>query len=362
VLGKLALEDGYVVTGQAFGAPGQAWGEVVFNTSMTGYQEILTDPSYCGQLIVMTYPLIGNYGVAELDCEAPHPYARGLIVRELCQSPSNWRHESTLESFLKRHRLMGLCGVDTRSLVRRIRDRGAMRGVMAAGPSDDAELVARARSAPALTGQPLVAMVSPRRPAEHNAEGWPTVVLVDMGSKAGILRELIRRGFRVWTVPYDWPADEIMALGPAGIVLSNGPGDPVDARPAALATAGLIGRLPVMGICLGHQVLGMAVGARTYKLKFGHRGANHPVLEHRSGRTYITAQNHGFAVDAAGLPGEFAVSHTNLNDGTVEGLEHRRLPVFSVQYHPEASPGPRDSAYLFDRFAAAVRDGRCAGA
>lgn len=354
MVGKLALEDGYVVAGQVFGTPGDTWGEVVFNTSMTGYQEILSDPSYCGQLLVMTYPLMGNYGVAELDCEAPRPHVRGLVVREVCAAPSNWHLESTLESFLKRHRLMGLAGVDTRALVRRIRDQGAMRGVMAAGDVPDAELVARARAAPELGSQSLVATVSPKRPSEHNPLGSHTVVLIDTGSKAGIIRDLVKRDMRVIAVPYDYPAEEILALRPAGVLLSNGPGDPRSVEATVRSTGQLVGRVPIMGICLGHQVLALALGGQTRKMKFGHRGANHPVLERSSGRVYITAQNHGYTVDAAGLPAELEASHTNINDGTVEGLRHRTLPVFSVQYHPEASPGPRDSQYLFDRFAGAV--------
>ena len=354
--GKLALEDGHVVSGTVFGTPGEAWGEVVFNTSMTGYQEILTDPSYCGQLIVMTYPLIGNYGLAESDCEAPRPWARGLIVREFCTSPSNWHLDSTLDLFLKRHKLMGLSGVDTRALVRRIRDRGTMRAVMAAGDVPDDELVAQARASLALSDQALVPQVSPRRPVEHNPGGHRTVVLIDTGAKAGIVRELIRRGLRVWAVPHDYPAPEVLALRPTGLVLANGPGDPLAVQATVDTVRALAGLLPTFGICLGHQVLGMAFGARTFKLKFGHRGANHPVYECATGRTFVTAQNHGFALDPAGMALEMGVSHYNLNDRTVEGLAHRSLPVFSVQYHPEASPGPRDSEYLFDKFAASVAE------
>jgi carbamoyl-phosphate synthase small subunit len=352
MLGKLAMEDGYVVTGQVFGAPGESWGEVVFNTSMTGYQEILTDPSYRGQIIIMTYPLIGNYGVAESDYESARPHARGLVVRQACETPSNWHLDSTLDSFLRRHRMMGLAGVDTRALVRRIRSQGTMRGVLAAGDIADATLVARARQAPQLTGQVLVPAVSVAAPVAAGHPADPKMVVVDMGSKAGIVRDLVKRGFHVWSVPWDYPAAEILAMRPLGVAFSNGPGDPLDVRPSVETMAALIGKVPILGICLGHQVLALAMGAKTYRLKFGHRGANHPVAELRSGRVYITAQNHGFAVDSDSLPADLAVTHRNLNDGTVEGLEHRSSPVFSVQYHPEASPGPLDSQYLFDRFAA----------
>jgi carbamoyl-phosphate synthase small subunit len=361
VLGKLALEDGYVVAGEVFGTPGETWGEIVFNTSMTGYQEILTDPSYCGQIIVMTYPLIGNYGIAESDCEAKRSFARGLVVREVCPAPSNWHLDSTLDSFLKRQRLMGLSQVDTRALVRHIRTKGTMRAVMAAGNPSDSELVSRARSVPSLSGQPHVATVSPKQVEESGNAAGRTIVLVDMGAKRGISRELGERGMRVVSVPYSWSAEEILRLRPAGVLISNGPGDPLDVPETVSAVRALVQRVPVFGICLGHQVLGLAFGGKTYKLKFGHRGANHPVREHETGRVFITAQNHSYAVEPGSLPGDILVSHTNLNDGTVEGLSHSRLPAFSVQYHPEAAPGPRDSAYLFDRFMRAVEQAAGSG-
>jgi carbamoyl-phosphate synthase small subunit len=357
VPGKLALEDGYVLAGETFGAGSETGGEIVFNTSMTGYQEIITDPSYCGQIIVLTYPLIGNYGVAESDCEAPRSFARGLVCREVCAQPSNWHLDSTLDSFLKRHRLLGITGIDTRALVRHIRERGTMRAVIAAGDIPNETLVARARALPQLSGQPYVESVSPRELRWSGDPAGPRVVLYDLGAKAGIRRELESRGFRVISVPHDYPAQEVKGLRPAGVVLSNGPGDPVDVQKTVEVTREIVGRYPILGICLGHQILGLAFGARTYRLKFGHRGANHPVRDQMTRRVYITAQNHGFAVDPAGLPAEVEVSHTNLNDGTVEGLRHRQLPVFSVQYHPEASPGPYDSAYLFDVFAAMTADG-----
>lgn len=349
--GKLALEDGYVLAGEMFGAGLESGGEIVFNTSMTGYQETLTDPSYCGQIIVMTYPLIGNYGVAESDCEAPRSFARGLVCREVCEQPSNWHLDSTLDSFLRRQRLLGLAGVDTRALVRHIRERGTMRAVIARGDSPDETLVARARALPEFSAQHHLESVSPREVRWSGDPSGRRVVVYDLGAKASIRRQLERRGFRVISVPHDYPAGEVRRLRPAGVLLSNGPGDPVHAAATVQAARELIGRCPVMGICLGHQVLGMAFGAKTYRLKFGHRGANHPVRDLRTRRVYITAQNHGFALDPAGLPAEVEVSHTSLNDDTVEGLRHRRLPVFSVQYHPEASPGPHDSAYLLDHFA-----------
>lgn len=358
MLGKLALEDGYVVAGEVFGTPGEAWGEVVFNTSMTGYQEILTDPAYCGHILVMTYPLVGNYGIAESDCEAGRSYARGLVVREACSSPSNWHLDSTLDSFLKRQGLIGLAGVDTRALVRHIRTQGTMRAVIAAGDRPDAELVARARRAPGISGQRHVAEVSPREPHRTGDPAGRTVVLVDLGAKAGIARELAARGLMVVSVPYAWSARQILDLEPAGVVLSSGPGDPLDVPEAIDTVRGLVGKVPLFGICLGHQLLALALGLKRFKLKYGHRGANHPVREHATGRVYVTAQNHGFAVDAGGLPACVEITHSNVNDGTVEGLAHRHVPAFSVQYHPEAAPGPRDSRYLFDRFAR-ILDSRC---
>ena len=352
--GKLVLEDGYIVSGQMIGAPGEAWGEVVFNTSMTGYQEILTDPSYCGQIIVLTYPLIGNYGVAEADSESPRPFARGLVVRECCPTPSNPHHDSRLASFLRRHRLVGLAGPDTRALVRRIRSAGTLRGIIAPADQPDDQLVARAQRAAWPGQQSLIATVSPSRPTAHGPDDGPVVVLIDTGAKAGIVRDLVARGCRVWRVPHDYPAAEVKAMRPAGVVFANGPGDPANATATVTTCQRLIGSYPILGICLGHQIIGRAFGAQTYKLKFGHRGVNHPVQEVATGRAYVTAQNHGFAVDTTGLASEVTVSHVNLNDHTVEGLAHKTLPVYSVQYHPEAAPGPRDSGYLFDRFVSLI--------
>ncbi len=346
----LALEDGSVFKGKAFGAGGQQWGEVVFNTGMTGYQEVLTDPSYCGQIVVMTYPLIGNYGVNREDFEAKRSYVRGFVVREDCDRPSNWRVSHTIGEFLSREGVIGISGIDTRALTRILRNHGTMRGILDTTGTDSAELVKKAGCSPQLTGQELVPAVATREAFTVPGDGH-RVVLIDFGAKMNIARCLNQRGCEVVVVPPDTAAGDILALNPAGIMLSNGPGDPVDVPYAIQAVQELIGKKPIFGICLGHQVMGLALGGKTYKLKFGHRGANHPVKDLVTGRVYITSQNHGFAVDADSLPGlDVSVSHVNLNDGTVEGLRHNCLPVYTVQYHPEASPGPRDSEYLFDEF------------
>ncbi|MGE5551641.1 MAG: glutamine-hydrolyzing carbamoyl-phosphate synthase small subunit [Bacteroidota bacterium] len=348
--GWLGLEDGTVFAGRAFGAEGGTGGEVVFNTGMTGYQEILTDPSYAGQIITMTYPLIGNYGVNEEDNEAERPAAKGLIVREWCRTPSNWRAGGTVNAFLKRYGLIGLEGIDTRALTKRLRSHGTMRGFLTTTAMTAEELTARARAVPDLSGQNFIDQVTVKAPYTVPGAG-PRIVLVDFGAKRNIVRALAGAGLEVVVVPARASASEIVALRPAGLMLSNGPGDPVDVPYAVETVRALLGKFPIFGICLGHQVLGLAVGGRTYKLKFGHRGGNHPVKDLRTGRVYITSQNHGFAVDAASLPADVAVSHVNVNDGTVEGLRHLKLRAWSVQYHPEAAPGPTDSAYLFGELA-----------
>jgi len=368
-IAKLALEDGTVYSGKAFGAPGEVDGEVCFNTSMTGYQEILTDPSYRGQIVTMTYPEIGNYGVNGEDLESAKPHLAGFVVRERSRRVSNFRADDDLHSFLVRHQIVALEGIDTRALVRRIRIRGAMKGVLSTVDRDDASLVAKAAASPGLVGRDLVREVLPDRPIQWGealsawtrltpgvrprrepSAGRPHVVALDFGMKWNIARHLFDLGCRVTVVPGTITADEVLALKPDGVVLSNGPGDPEPVSYAQETVRGLLGRKPVFGICLGHQLLALACGAKTFKLKFGHRGANQPVLNHATGRVEITCQNHGFAVVCESMPAELEVTHVNLNDNTVEGLRHRKLPAFSVQYHPEASAGPHDSSYLFDQF------------
>jgi carbamoyl-phosphate synthase small subunit len=368
----LALADGTVFHGTAFGAEAVGVGEVCFNTSMTGYQEIVTDPSYAGQIVTMTYPQIGNVGTTPEDDESARPFLAGFVVKELFSEPSNWRSRESLDAFLKRHGVPGIAGLDTRALVRRIRDHGFQTGVIATDPAqqDAAALVERARTAPTLDGRDLVAEVTtaaayPWRDGawagvagQLPAAGRPTqalrIVAYDFGVKRNILRLLAEQGFDVTVVPAKTPADDVLALRPDGVFLSNGPGDP-----AAVASVPQIVRqiadhdVPIFGICLGHQILGLALGGTTHKLKFGHHGGNQPGQDLHTGRVAICAENHGYAVDAdslarAGEPVE--ITHRNLNDGTVEGLAHARRPLFSVQYHPEASPGPHDASYFFGRF------------
>jgi len=362
---KLALEDGSVFTGTAFGADGEVDGEVCFNTSMTGYQEILTDPSYRGQIVTMTYPQIGNYGVNDEDVESGRPYLSGFIVRESSRTASNFRSQQHLDSYLEQHGIVGLAGIDTRALVRRIRIEGAMRGVLSTTDLEDDRLVEKAKSSPGLVGRDLVREVVPDQPrqwgealshwsrlgeeASPEAEG-PHVVALDFGMKWNIARHLFSSGGRVTVLPGTMTADDILAYEPDGIFLSNGPGDPEPLEYAIDTIRELLGQKPIFGICLGHQLLSLACGARSFKLRFGHRGANQPVLNLDSQRVEITSQNHGFAIDADDLPGELEVTHVNLNDDTIEGVRHRELPAYSVQYHPEASAGPHDSEYLFADF------------
>ena len=349
---RLVLEDGSIYTGQSFGADGEIGGEVVFNTGMTGYQEILTDPSYSGQIVTMTYPLIGNYGINPFDFESRRPHARGFIVKVYCPEPSNWRAELTLDAFLKQYDIPGIAGLDTRALTKRLRSKGTMRGLITTAADSEAELLERVAAIPDLSGQDFIKGVTTDR-VYSEGEGNRHVVLVDFGAKGNIVRRLVAHGCRVTVVPCDITGAEILGMKPDGIMLSNGPGDPKDVPYAVQTVRELQGRLPIFGICLGHQIIGLALGGDTYKLKFGHRGGNHPVKNLLTGKVTITSQNHGFAVRADSLdPAEAIVSHVNVNDGTVEGLRHRRLPIFSVQYHPEAAPGPTDSEYLFDEFVA----------
>lgn len=365
---KLALENGLVFTGTAFGAVGESDGEVVFNTSMTGYQEILTDPSYYGQIVTMTYPLIGNYGVNREDVESSKPWLSGFVCRELSRLASNYRQTQRLEDYLAEHGIVGLEGVDTRSIVLATRSQGAMKGVLSTRDLDDTSLVAKAKASPGLVGRDIAREVMPAGISEwkdRNTEEWRFqqfaaetlaaadplhVIAMDFGMKWNIARCLKESGCKVTIVPGTTPADEILARNPDGVFLSNGPGDPEPLDYAITTIRSLVGETPIFGICLGHQLLGQALGGKTFKLKFGHRGANQPVLNHQTNRVEITTQNHGFAVDVASLPSDVEATHVNLNDQTLEGLRHKTLPVFSVQYHPEASAGPHDSAYLFGDF------------
>jgi carbamoyl-phosphate synthase small subunit len=366
---KLALEDGTVFTGTSFGAAGEVDGEVVFNTSMTGYQEILTDPSYRGQIVTMTYPEIGNYGVNPEDLEAARPHLAGFVVRESSRVASNFRATGSLQEFLRGHGIVAMAEIDTRALVRRIRTFGAMKGVMSTEDLDDARLVAKAIASPGLVGRDLVREVIPPASAawRDGLSSWahlhpappratdapqPHVVALDFGMKWNIARHLVDQGCRVSIVPGTMTAAEILALQPDGVFLSNGPGDPEPLDYAISTIATLLEKCPVFGICLGHQLLALACGAKTFKLKFGHRGANQPVLNLDTGSVEITTQNHGFAVEEPSLPADLEITHRNLNDQTIAGLRHRRRPAFSVQYHPEASAGPHDSRYLFAQFRA----------
>jgi len=393
--GFIVLEDGTVYQGRSFGYPGEQVGEIVFNTGMAGYQEILTDPSYKGQIVVMTYPLIGNYGINFLDQESEMPQVSGFIVKENSPIPHNWRSKGSLSSYLNEHHIIGIEGVDTRALTRRIRLKGAMKAVISTETENIASLLAQVQAAPGMAGQDLVQEVTCReayayqeRPIESDELNWHEylpdrsdenhqkkaeinetnetgetgeidcpahdryrVVAVDFGVKENILRQLTGVGFEVHVVPAYFSADQIMALKPDGVFLSNGPGDPAAVQYAVDTVKDLLHRVPIFGICLGHQILGLALGGQTFKLKFGHRGCNHPVKDLTTGRVEITSQNHGFCVDIDSLKSQdVTLTHINLNDQTLEGMHHNVWPIFSVQYHPEASPGPHDSHYLFKRF------------
>ncbi len=390
----LALEDGRVFHGHGFGANGTVTGEICFNTSLSGYQEVLTDPSYFGQIVAMTNPHIGNYGVNMLDEESRGPQVRGFVVEELSDAPSNWRSEESLDAYLRRHGIPGLQDVDTRALTKHLREAGAMKACLSTEGLGAEAAVRLAQSGDGVVGMDFVREVTTREPFDWDpldAESRPwqlarsgaetpgelrdakgnvfgflppvrhRVVAYDFGIKRNILRGLRRSGMAVRVVPADASAEDVIAMDPDGIFLSNGPGDPSALGHIHRNVRELLGRKPVFGICLGHQILACAWGGRTFKLKFGHRGGNQPVKDLRTGQVSITSQNHGFAVDPASLPGDVEVTHVNLNDGTVEGMRHRSLPVFSVQYHPEAAPGPHDAAPLFDEFAKLIDDtaGRC---
>ncbi|MHB8419893.1 MAG: glutamine-hydrolyzing carbamoyl-phosphate synthase small subunit [Myxococcales bacterium] len=350
----LALADGRTFEGEAFGAAAEVTGEVVFNTSHTGYQEVLTDPSYVGQIVTMTCPEMGNVGANPEDEESPRPHAVGMVVKRCAGQPSSWRARETLPGYLERHGLPGISGLDTRALTRHLRDHGAQIGALSTLGTSAAALVDLARRAPGMVGRDLASGVSCREPYEWGEGARRHVVAFDFGLKRSMLSLLAEQGCRITVVPAWTSAAEVLARKPDGVFLTNGPGDP-DAVPGVReAVASLLGKLPVFGICLGHQILALALGGRTYKLKFGHRGANQPVKELATGKVDITCQNHGFAVDAASLEGRAEVTHVNLDDGTVEGLRARGVPAFSVQYHPEASPGPHDARKLFGEFLRAM--------
>ncbi|MGH9327516.1 MAG: glutamine-hydrolyzing carbamoyl-phosphate synthase small subunit [Terriglobia bacterium] len=371
----LALEDGRVFHGRAHGARGERFGEVVFNTSLSGYQEILTDPSYAGQIITLTYPHIGNYGTNPLDSEAVRPYAEGLVVRELSEVSSNWRSAEEVSEFLARFGVPAISEIDTRALVRHLRRYGALRGVISSIELDEASLVRKVKASPGMVGLDLASQVTTafrypwNEPSKDifDSSGASTpprfrVVAYDYGLKHNILRRLVDAGCRVTVVPAQTPAKEVLDLKPDGVFLSNGPGDPEPLQYAVKGVREMMGRVPIFGICLGHQLIGLALGGKTFKLRFGHHGGNHPVLNLETQKVEITAQNHGFAVDPDSLKtGEVVFTHMNLNDQTLEGLRHKSLPLFSVQYHPEASPGPHDSAYLFDQFVKMMEEWKSSG-
>ncbi len=349
--GVIALEDGTIFEGTSFGAPGERTGEVVFNTSMMGYQEILTDPSYKGQMVTMTYPLIGNYGVNEEDVESSKLHVEGFIVKECSRITSNWRAKQSLEDYLKENDIIGVEGIDTRALTKHIRIAGAMRAIISTKDSDGKSLIKKAKASPGLVGRDLVKEVTSKKSYDWTNDGKYRVVVIDCGVKYNILRELAKNGCQVRVVPARTNADEILESKPDGLLISNGPGDPAGVPYVVETVRQLLGKIPVFGICLGQQILGLAFGGKTYKLKFGHHGGNHPVKDLKTGKVVITVQNHGFCVDIDSLSkDDVEITHINLNDQTLEGMRHKKLPIFSVQFHPEASPGPQDANYLFSQF------------
>lgn len=373
--GILALADGKTFKGTLFGAIGETEGEVVFNTSMSGYQEVLTDPSYCGQIVVMTYPLIGNYGINPEDYESDQPHLSGFIIKELSGIPSNWRSTGTLDEFMKKHNVVGLQGIDTRALTRHIRDQGAQQAVISHDLSNPDVLIQKAKQSPSMEGKDLVQQVTCKEPYEWNEGDWDLrqgysdlsnnghtesffVVVYDFGIKRNILRRLTQVGCKVQVVSADTPAETVLGMKPDGVFLSNGPGDPAAVSYAIQNVRDLVGKVPLFGICLGHQILNLALGGTTYKLQFGHHGGNQPVMDLRKQKVEITSQNHGFAVNDKTGSDDVEITCINLNDQTVEGIRHKKYPVSSVQYHPEASPGPQDSSYLFQDFVIRMKENR----
>ena len=352
----LALEDGTIFKGTSFGSEGERSGEVVFNTSMAGYQEVLTDPSYKGQIVTMTYPLIGNYGINDEDSESKGIFLEGFVVKEYSKIASNWRSRKSLGDYLKENNIIGIEGIDTRALTLKIRQSGELKAILTTLEQSEEELIQKARQSLGLAGVDLVKEVVPAKGYEWNQAGKYKIVVLDCGVKFNILRELAKNNCKVIVVPAKTPSKEILSLKPDGLLLSNGPGDPAAVPYVVKTVSELIGRLPIFGICLGHQMLGQALGGKTFKLKYGHHGGNHPVKDLKTGKVAITVQNHGFCVDIDTLnKKEIEITHSNLNDGTLEGMRHKKLPIFSVQFHPESSPGPHDSEYLFGRFVAMLR-------
>jgi carbamoyl-phosphate synthase small subunit len=355
----LALEDGTVFEGRGFGATGEKDGEVVFNTSMAGYQEILTDPSYRGQIVTMTYPLIGNYGVNSEDVESRKPFVEAFVVKECSNLASSWRCEKSLDGYLKENNIIGIEGIDTRALTRHIRLQGAMKAVISTKDLDAKSLTKKAKDSPGLVGRDMVKDVTFEKIQPWSEKGKYNVVVVDTGTKYNILRELVDRSCKVTVVPAKTSAEQIFDFKPDGVMLSNGPGDPAGVPYIVETVKQLIGKFPVFGICFGHQMLGLALSGKTYKLKFGHHGGNHPVKDLKTGKVHITVQNHCFCVDIDSLnKDDIEITHINLNDQTLEGIRHKKLPIFSVQFHPEASPGPHDAKYMFDEFVEMMEQNR----